>query len=98
MFIGMEDFLFVPKGGIVMYRTISAKAEQGIDVLVRVTNTLRRKEFQIKGLVMTECEIGGYSDLKITIDEGYNLGIEQAMMQLRKIINIYEIKEFVSEN
>jgi acetolactate synthase small subunit len=77
-----------------MYKTISAKVDQGIDALVRVTNTLRRKEFQIRGLKMTEGEIGGYSDLMITIEEGTNLGIEQAMMQLRKIINVYEIKEF----
>ena len=81
-----------------MYKTISAKVEHGIDALVRVTNTLRRKEFQIRGLVMTEVEVGGYSDLMITIEEATNLGIEQAMMQLRKIINVYEIKEFKEEN
>ncbi|MCB2294748.1 ACT domain-containing protein [Clostridium algoriphilum] len=77
-----------------MYKTISAKVEHGIDALVRVTNTLRRKEFKIRGIVMEECEIGGYSDLRITIEEYSNLGIEQAMMQLRKIINVYEIEEF----
>jgi acetolactate synthase small subunit len=76
-----------------MYKTISAKVENGIDALVRVTNILKRKEFQIRGLVMTEGEFGEYSNLKITIEEGSNLGIEQAMMQLRKIINVYEIKE-----
>lgn len=81
-----------------MYKTISAKVDLGIDALVRVTNTLRRKEFQIKGLKMTEGEIGGYSDLMITIEEGSNLGIEQAMMQLRKMINVYEIKELEGEN
>ncbi|MBU3145309.1 ACT domain-containing protein [Clostridium sp. CF012] len=81
-----------------MYKTISAKVEHGIDALVRITNTLRRKEFQIRELVMTEGEIGGYSDLRITIEENTNLGIEQAMMQLRKIINVYEIKEFEGEN
>jgi acetolactate synthase-1/3 small subunit len=86
------------KGGIVMYKTISAKMDEGIDALVRVANTLRRKEFQIRGLKMTEGEIGGYSDLMITIEEGSNLGIEQAMMQLRKMINVYEIKEFEGEN
>ena len=99
MFIGMEDFFICPnKGGIVMYKIISAKVDHGIDALVRVTNTLRRKEFQIRGLKMTEGEIGGYSDLMITIDEVANLGIEQAMMQLRKIINVYEIKEYEGEN
>jgi acetolactate synthase-1/3 small subunit len=77
-----------------MYKTISAKVDLGIDALVRVTNTLRRKEFQIRGLVMAEGKSGGYSDLMITIEEGSNLGIEQAMMQLRKMINVYEIKEF----
>ena len=41
-----------------MYKTISAKVDLGIDALVRVTNTLRRKEFQIRGLVMTEGENG----------------------------------------
>lgn len=76
-----------------MYKTISAKVDHGIDALVRVTNTLRRKEFQIRELAMTEGEIGGYSDLMITIEEGSNLGIEQAMMQLRKMVNVYEIKE-----
>ncbi|MGH4119762.1 ACT domain-containing protein [Clostridium sp.] len=76
-----------------MYKTISAKVENGIDALVRVTNILKRKEFQIRGLVMTEGEFGEYSNLKITIEEGSNLGIEQAMMQLRKIINVHEIKE-----
>jgi len=99
MFIGMEDFFISQKkGGIVMYKTISAKVEHGIDALVRVTNTLRRKEFQIRELIMTEGEINGYSDLRITIEEVSNLGIEQAMMQLRKIINVYEIKEFKEEN
>lgn len=81
-----------------MYKTISAKVDNGIDALVRVTNTLRRKEFQIRGLAMTESELGGYSDLRITIEEGANLGIEQAMMQLRKMINVHEIKEFKGEN
>jgi acetolactate synthase small subunit len=47
---------------------------------------------------MTEGESNGYSDLRITIEEVANLGIEQAMMQLRKIINVYEIQEFKEEN
>jgi len=81
-----------------MYKTLSAKVENGIDALVRVTNTLRRKEFKIKGLVMTEGTIDGYSDLRITIEEYSNLGIEQAMMHLRKIISVYEIEEFKNEN
>ena len=81
-----------------MYKIISAKMDNGIEALVRVTNTLRRKEFQIRGITMTEGEIGGYSDLRITIEEGSNLGIEQAIMQLRKMINVYEIKEFKGEN
>ena len=81
-----------------MYKTVSAKVEHGIDSLVRVTNTLRRKEFQIREIIMTEGEINGYSDLRITIEEVANLGIEQAMMQLRKIINVYEIQEFKEEN
>jgi acetolactate synthase small subunit len=93
MFIGMEDFFYFLKRRIVMYKIISAKVDNGIDALVRVTNTLRRKEFQIRGLTMTEVEVGGYSDLRITIEECSNLGIEQAMMQLRKMINVYEIKE-----
>ncbi|MBK5239949.1 ACT domain-containing protein [Clostridium sp.] len=76
-----------------MYKTISAKVENGIDALVRVTNVLKRKEFQIRALMMTEGEFGEYSNLNITIEEGSNLGIEQAMMQLRKIINVHEIKE-----
>ena len=46
---------------------------------------------------MTEVEIDGYSDLRITIEEYSNLGIEQAMMQLRKIINVYEIEEVKAE-
>jgi len=81
-----------------MYKTISASASNGIDALVRVTNTLRRKEFQIRGLVMTQAPIGGHTNLMITIEEVTNLGIEQAMMQLRKIINVYEIKEYEGEN
>ena len=81
-----------------MYKTISARVEHGIDALVRVTNTLRRKEFKIRELVMTEGESEGYSDLRITIEEYSNLGIEQAMMQLRKIINVDEIEEFSDEN
>jgi len=81
-----------------MYKTIRAKVEHGIDALVRVTNTLRRKEFKIRGLVMTEGEIGGYSDLMITIEEYSNLGVEQAMMHLRKIINVHEIEEVKSDN
>jgi acetolactate synthase small subunit len=98
VFIGMEDFLFIQKGGIVIYKTISARASNGIDAVVRVTNTLRRKEFQIRGLVMTEDQTDGYSDLRITIKEEGNLGIKQAMMQLKKIINVYEIKEYEEEN
>jgi len=81
-----------------MYKTISARVEHGIDALVRITNTLRRKEFKIKGLVMTEGTIEGYSNLRITIEEYSNLGMEQAMMHLRKIINVYEIEEFKGEN
>jgi acetolactate synthase I/III small subunit len=37
---------------------------------------------------MIEIKIDGYSDLIITIEEATNLGIEQAIMQLRKIINV----------
>ena len=47
---------------------------------------------------MTEEQIDGYSDLRITIKEEENLGIKQAMMQLKKIINVYEIKEYKEEN
>jgi len=47
---------------------------------------------------MTEGTIEGYSNLRITIEEYSNLGMEQAMMHLRKIINVYEIEEFKGEN
>lgn len=76
-----------------MLKSISARLNNGLDSLVRVTNMLRRKEFQIKDISMTSALDGCYSDLIITIYEDDKLGVNQAINQIKKIHDVYEIRE-----
>ncbi|WP_066507199.1 ACT domain-containing protein [Abyssisolibacter fermentans] len=76
-----------------MQKTIKAQLKNGLDSLVRVTNILRKKEFNIKDISMTSTSNRCCSDLIITIYENEGLGVKQVINQMEKIIDIYEIRE-----
>ncbi|WDV45953.1 ACT domain-containing protein [Clostridiaceae bacterium M8S5] len=76
-----------------MTKCISARLDNGLESLVRVTNILRRKEFKIKDIKMTSSTEDCHSELVLTIYENEKLGIKQAINQMKKVHDVCDIKE-----
>jgi len=74
-----------------MLKKIYASTDYGIDSLVRVVGTLRRKEFDIVGVSMDSIS-EETSELCITLREHAKLNAEYAKYQLEKIIDIENIQ------
>lgn len=76
-----------------MCRTVSFKVSSGMDSAVRVMTTLRRKQFDVREFSMKELE-KNMSELQITLeDESGNPGFERAILQMRKLEDVYDIQE-----
>ncbi|AHM56230.1 hypothetical protein EAL2_c09310 [Peptoclostridium acidaminophilum DSM 3953] len=80
-----------------MERMLSLKVESGMETLLRVVGVLRRKEFDIKNLQMDFSQCGG-SSLLITLNDSEKQGLKQAIKQMEKLVDVYEITEFKGEN
>lgn len=75
-----------------MCRTVSLKVSNGMDSAVRVLTTLRRKQFDVKEFSMIE--IDGYkSEFKITLGDEKNLGLDRAILQMKKLVDVYDVIE-----
>ncbi|MCT4595368.1 MAG: hypothetical protein N4A57_14045 [Anaeromicrobium sp.] len=65
-----------------MKRTIIGKMEKGMDNLIKLTTSLRRKEFYISELEIKEFDIN--NSIKITFDETKGHTADKAALYLKK--------------
>ncbi|HBD63240.1 MAG TPA: hypothetical protein DC038_02270 [Clostridiales bacterium] len=78
-----------------MCRTISFKVSMGMDSAVRVLTTLRRKQFDVREFSMVSLDSGS-SELKITLEEKKKESFERAMLQMQKLVDVYDVSEAVN--
>lgn len=65
-----------------MKKTIIGKMEKGMDNLIKLTTSLRRKEFYISELEVKEFDFD--SSIKITLDESRGNSAHKAVLYLEK--------------
>lgn len=75
-----------------MDRTVSFKVTRGMDSAVRVMATLRRKQFGIKEISMKSIDSTN-SELKITLEDEKKVGLEKAILQMKKLVDVYDVVE-----
>jgi acetolactate synthase regulatory subunit len=73
-----------------MGNRVCAKLNNGIDSFLRVTNTLRRKEINIKSISMISKEDENI-DLDIVIDDT-NFCVNDVIKQISKLVDVEQIK------
>ncbi len=78
-----------------MCRTISFKVSMGMDSAVRVLTTLRRKQFDVREFSMVSLD-GSSSEFKITLEEKKKESFERAMLQMQKLVDVYDVSEAVN--
>ncbi|MDF2676104.1 MAG: hypothetical protein K0Q97_395 [Bacillota bacterium] len=74
-----------------MCSTFSFKVTSGVDSAARVLTTLRRKQFVVKEFSMTEIDSNN-SQLKITLEDSEKLNIENAVLQMQKLVDVYDVE------
>lgn len=74
-----------------MSKTLSINTNNSTDTVIRIMNVLRRKGFCIKGIDMKE-SIEKYSNLFITIDAQNGFDVQQAVLHMKKLEDVYEVK------
>lgn len=75
-----------------MCRTVSFKVSSGMDSTARVLTTLRRKKFDVKEFNMKEID-NQKTRLIVTLEDNNKLGFERALLQIKKLIDVYDIRE-----
>ncbi len=75
-----------------MSRTVSFKVSSGMDSAVRVLTTLRRKQFDVKEFSMKEID-ETRSEFKVTLEDEKKLGLERAILQMQKLVDVYDVVE-----
>lgn len=73
-----------------MNKCICAKIDEGIDGMIKAVGTLRRKEFEILEVFMSEKN--KETELKIVIEDSNDTNAEKALNHLKKIYGIREVK------
>lgn len=76
-----------------MDKKLSCRVDNGLETLIRVVGLLKRKRFDIRSVNMENIENSQYSNLEITIKDELNLGVNQAINQMEKLVNVHEIRE-----
>jgi acetolactate synthase regulatory subunit len=74
-----------------MSNRVCAKLNNGIDSFLRVTNTIRRKEINVKSISMILNDDENI-DLDIVIDD-INYCVNDLIKQISKLVDVEEIKE-----
>lgn len=75
-----------------MEKKVVCQIENGVDSLMRVVGLLKRKQFDIKDVNMTNNDNTGYSLLEITLIENLRLSALNALHQLEKIEDANNIR------
>lgn len=74
-----------------MRTQVTAKLDDGVNTMLRVVGTLRRKEFGILDVEMKDLEDRAGSELTITLDGDGNL-TKRAMNQMEKVYGVNNIR------
>lgn len=74
-----------------MSKTLNVSLIPSIDPFIRIVSVLRKKGFDIESVDFKEVD-SQKGSLKITINENMNLGLYEAMLQVKKVVGVYEIK------
>ena len=72
-------------------RKVSFNVANGLDSAVRVLTTLRRKNFTVKEFSMKE--VNGVSRLEVVVDDHLNLGMDQAILYVKRLVDVSDIVE-----
>ena len=74
-------------------QTIYAKLDKGMDSFIRVSNTLRRKEYEISGMNLREIssETGSH-EMHIHLQGTNPMIAERAMRQIAKLMDVHSIQ------
>lgn len=75
-----------------MCRTVSFRVSSGMDSAARVLTTLRRKNFLVKEFTMKEID-NSKTRLIVTLEDEKNPGFDRAVLQMKKLIDVYDIQE-----
>ena len=75
-----------------MTKKLYVKTENGVDSLLKVVSTLRRKEFDIVDVLMQGSVDSDVSHLYITIDESNGLSSDVAVSHMEKLYGVSDIK------
>lgn len=74
-------------------QTITAKLEKGIDSFIRVSSTLRRKEFEIVGMnLQAVASQPGCHEIQIVLQGTNPMIANRAMRQLAKLIDVSSVQ------
>ncbi len=74
-----------------MRTQVTAKLDDGVNTMLRVVGTLRRKEFGILDLELKELEDRAQSELTITLSGDGEL-TRKAMYQMEKVYGVNNIR------
>ncbi|BES64580.1 hypothetical protein SANA_10190 [Gottschalkiaceae bacterium SANA] len=74
-------------------QTIYARLDKGMDSFIRVTSTLRRREFEITGMNLQAVTSGeGSHEMHIQLQGTHPETAERAMQQLEKLVDVTSIQ------
>ncbi len=76
-----------------MNKVVYAKVNNGLEVLNRIVGLLKRKRFNVNSVYMERLENSNYAHLQISIEDNLDMGINQAINLLEKLVDVYEVKE-----
>ncbi len=77
---------------------VHAKVNCGLEGLSRIVGLLKRKRFKVTSVHMEQIENSDFAHLKISIEDSLDMGINQAISQLEKLVDVYEIKKVEAFN
>lgn len=70
-------------------QTIYARLEKGMDSFIRVTSTLRRREFEISGMNLQAVTSGtGSHEMQIQLGNANADTVERAIQTLEKLVDV----------
>lgn len=76
-----------------MEKKVLCRVDSGLETLARVVGLLKRKRFDIKSVSMEEINNSRFSNLELILKDEFNLGFEQAINQMEKLVNVHDIRE-----
>ena len=77
-----------------MCRTIRFKVSKRMDSAVRILNTLRRKQFDVREFSMSSLDENN-SVFKITLEDEKRNTFDRAILQMQKLVDVFDVSEHV---